>query len=185
EETTAVVRARKITNQSVIEAARRRSDGWVAGLILLLGQPAVDSVAMAQVLAPSSKSLFNYFAGIFGGTFSAETRDVLLSTAFLTRITGRLAALLSDNEDAERVLQELHEKNYFVARRVSSEPTYQFHALFREFLIELVSQRCTPIERLEKVRRTAGALAECGEDEEAAALFGEAGDWARASKLVL
>jgi LuxR family maltose regulon positive regulatory protein len=185
EETIAVARARRVTNESVIETARRRSDGWVAGLILLLGTPLVASGVAAPVLAPSSKSLFNYFASIFNGTFSAETRELLLSTPFLTRVTGRLAARLSGNEQAERVLHELHEKNHFVARRPSSEATYQYHALFREFLIEFVTQRCTPIERLEKVRRTAEALAECGEDEEAAALFGEAGDWRRASDLVL
>lgn len=185
EETTAVARVRRVTNESVIETARQRSDGWVAGLILLLGTPLVASGVTAPVLSPSPESLFNYFAGIFSGNFSAETREVLLSTAFLTRVTGRLAARLSGNEQAERVLHELHEKNYFVARRPSSEAAYQFHALFREFLLEFVSQRCTPLERLAKMRRSAEALAECGEDEEAAALFGKAGDWGRASGLVL
>jgi hypothetical protein len=49
----------------------------------LLGQPAARSVAAAPVLAPSSKSLSDYFAGIFANTLSAETREVLLSTALL------------------------------------------------------------------------------------------------------
>lgn len=131
DETTAVARTRHVTDERVIDAARRRSDGWVAGLLLLLGTPAA-SIATASTLAPSSKSLFNYFAHIFDGTFSVETRDVLLSTAFLTRITGRLAVRLSGNEDAERLLRDLYERNYFVTRRASSEPTYQLHALFRE-----------------------------------------------------
>jgi LuxR family maltose regulon positive regulatory protein len=185
DEAAAIAHTHRVTDEFIIKATHRRSGGWVAGLILLLGQPQTSPVNAAPILTPSSKLLFNYFAGIFAHSFSAETRDVLMSSAFLPAITGRLAVRLSRNDDAEHILQQLHEGNYFVGRRVGSEPTYELHALFQEFLIEHVNQQCTPIERLEKLRHTAKALAEFGEDEEAAVLFGKAGDWARAIDLVL
>jgi LuxR family maltose regulon positive regulatory protein len=185
EETAAIALSRHITDEAVVTASHDRSDGWVAGLILLLGQPSMPPLTGAQVLAPSSKSLFNYFAGIFANTISAETRDVLLSTAWLTTVTGRVATRLSGNERAEDLLRALHEGNCFVHRRVESEPVYQFHALFHEFLVTLVHQRSTPTERLAKMRQTADVLSECGDDEQAAILYGEAGDWARATDIML
>ena len=184
-ETAAIARTRQVTDESVIARSHQRSDGWVAGLILLLGQTSAAAATGPPVLAPSSQSLFNYFAGIFHNALSAETRDLLLSTAFLPSVTGRLAARLSGNQHAERVLDALDENNYFIDRLVSSEPTYQLHALFHEFLLELVTRRCAPGERRQKLRETAEALTEFGEHDEAAILYGEAGEWARAIEAVV
>lgn len=184
-ETAAIADSRKITDPSVIAASHRRSDGWVAGLILLLGQPPTAGMYAAPVLVPTSTTLFNYFAGILANAISEETRAVLLSVAYLPSVTGRMASLLSGNVHAERLLHALHESNYFVDRRAGSEPVYYFHALFHEFLREFTDRNCAPAERIRALRQSAEALSASEDHEQAVVLYCEAGDWEKAADLVL
>ncbi|MEP7183384.1 MAG: BTAD domain-containing putative transcriptional regulator [Betaproteobacteria bacterium] len=183
-EATAIAAARRITDESVVKEAYQRSGGWVTGLILMLGQSR-DSRRGAGIPIASPESVFNYFAGVLFNQLRPETRQVLLATAMLPRLTAPLAAQVSKVQHAGNALRELHQQNYFVDRRADGEPTYQLHALFREFLLERIKRDCAPIERQDLARRSAAALESCGELEEAAALYSEAGDWSKATGLIL
>jgi DNA-binding SARP family transcriptional activator len=172
-----------VSDATTIRVAHQRSDGWVAGLILLLGPSAARP--SEAILAPSSQSLSHYFSAIFDHELSEKTRGVLLSTAFAGGITGRLAALLSGQPDAERVLEELHASNCFIDRRAGGEPAFVLHALFRTFLLDHLGRQVAPDDRVRQMRKTAEALRDTGEHEAAAMLFCEAGDWQPALALVL
>ena len=108
------------------------------------------------------------------------------ATAFLPSVTGRLAARLSGNERAQRVLDALDEDNYFVDRLVSSEPDLSgcTHCFTNSCSSSSTSAARRP-SCAKSCGRPADALTEFGEHDEAAILYGEAGDWARAIDIVV
>lgn len=185
EETAAIARSREIADEASIAAAHQRSAGWVAGLILLIDHSAGRRVLAAPTLAPSSPALYDYCAAIFESSVPAATRDALLSIAVLPSVTARVATRLTGIEHAERMLQELHERSFFVDCRPGSEPTYRLHALFRNFLQEFLRRNHPPADRLARLQQAADALHAFGEHEQAAVLYGEAGSWDRAAETVL
>jgi len=183
-EAAAIGAARAVTSESAIKACHGRSAGWVAGLILMLG-PSRDAMPAASVPAASPESTFNYFATALFNGLPAQTRELLLATACLPSFTCSLATSVSGVAHAERILRELCEHNYFVDRRFGSEAVYQVHALFREFLLERMRQEYGPVQRQRMVLRCAEALAGAGQLEEAAALYGDAGDWQKSIEIIL
>lgn len=184
EEAAHIARRRQVTDDAIIRSAHQRSDGWVAGLLLLLDQQPKATAATAAI-SPSSRLLFDYFSDVFARSVSSAARDVLLDCVHLSSMTGRIAARLSGHENAGQLLRELHEQNCFIHCRSVGELRHRAHPLFRDFLLDLVSRRDSPVERIERIRRTADALAEHDEPEEATALYGEAGDWTRVVDLTL
>lgn len=185
EETRHIAASRDVTDASIVNATFNRSGGWMTGLILLLGQPQGATTAGKSIPSKSPELLFNYFAAVFFNTLSEATRAVLITTALLQRITGPMAARISGNPRAGYLLQELHEQNYFVDRRVESEPTYQVHALFREFLFDRIQRYFDREQNQELRRKAADALLFAGEVEQAATLYNEVGDWRKATEIIL
>ena len=87
---------------------------------------------------------------------------------------------------APRVLDYLYRQHLFTDRRRSgAEPVYQFHALFREFLLDEGRKRLTPDERRDALDRAGGQLVSRGEFDAAAALYREAQAWPALTGLAL
>src|SRR5215469_16202153 len=71
------------------------ADGWCAGLVLLLEQLRSEGRASPAPAGPSSKVLFDYFAGEIFKKADPAVQVVLLHTAFLPRVTGAMAVALT------------------------------------------------------------------------------------------
>ena len=81
-------------------------------------------------------------------------------------------------------LAALHKQNYFTNKQVGDPPTYEYHPLFREFLLVRAAQTYSP-EELAKIRRTAaGLLDAAGRVEAAAGLLRDALDWEGLAQLI-
>ena len=133
-------------------------------------------VVSTTVAMQSSQVLFDYLAGETFRSFDKTARNILLQTAFLPTITGSLAQKLTGNSSARALLARLHEQNYFTVKRPGNEPVYEYHPLFREFLIDQAN-KIYEFEQLTNVRRTAAILAETvGNVEAAATLLRDAQD---------
>ena len=88
----------------------------------------------------TSQLVFDYLAGEIFQKTDAGTQDLLLNTAYLAQMTAAMAQALTGNERAGRILAELHRNNYFVAlRQARPEPVYQYHPMFREFLLARIA----------------------------------------------
>ena len=169
------------------EAIRRlheETQGWAAGLILMLGQ--LGRVGNAQPFSAQSHQLFfDYFAGETLQKVDAETRDFLLKTALLPRIHVHTAEQLTGNPRAAQILDELSHHNFFTVKGTGSIPCYEYHALFREFLLTQM-QAVFLIDDLAVIRRTAaGLLKHSGQLEEAAVLYQRTCDWPSLAALIL
>jgi ATP/maltotriose-dependent transcriptional regulator MalT/DNA-binding SARP family transcriptional activator len=160
-------------------------DGWCAGLVLLLEQLRSDGQAAPAPREPSSQVLFDYFAGEIFKKADPTVQAVLLHTAFLPRATAAMAVTLTNQSAAGAILAALHEQNYFTNKQASNgEPVYEYHRLFRDFLLAQ-ALRVYPPSDLTRVRRTAARLLDAaGQIEAAARLLRDAEDWGTLAQLI-
>lgn len=111
------------------------ADGWAAGLMMLIATPGRTSVPDRAMDLSSKESVFNYFAGEVFDRAPSHTRELLMRTSLLPEVTPEMAAAVSGNPEAGKILDGLYRRHYFTSRKGEPELTYQYHDLFREFLI--------------------------------------------------
>ncbi|HEX6136977.1 MAG TPA: BTAD domain-containing putative transcriptional regulator [Casimicrobiaceae bacterium] len=172
---------------SVAREIHRASDGWAAGIVLMREHLARAGALDTGARVPESKeAVFAYFTGEIFERARPNNRRTLLLAALLPSVTGGDAAAITGDEDAPRVLDYLYRQHLFTdRRRGGGEPVYQFHALFREFLLDEGRKRLTPQERRDALDRAAGQLVSRGEFDAAAALYREAQAWPALTGLAL
>jgi hypothetical protein len=181
-EALAVARAQRFHGAAGdVEALRRSVDGWAAGLVLALAA-AGDGAAGAE----GRVATFDYFAGEVFERAEPATRRVLLEAALLDAPTGELVAEVTGDRAAGRLLGALARRGLFTVRHESAPAAFEFHALFREFLLARGREELPP-GRADAVRRAAAAALapRGGADAEAAiSLLQEAGAHADAATVV-
>ena len=79
--------------------------------------------------------LFDYFAPEVFERWPRPVQTALLRTALLPAMTVPQAEQLTGEKTIGKALTDLHRKNYFVVLRMDDEPHYEYHSLFREFLL--------------------------------------------------
>ncbi|MBP2676213.1 MAG: malT, partial [Deltaproteobacteria bacterium] len=187
EETAGIVRLQRKGRVSP-DLARHlfeRSDGWVAGLVLLLGRADEKSVDPPTVRRQVPAEIFDYFGSEIFQRLDEERKAFLLRSAFLPRMTASMAERQTGVGRAGQILSEMNRRNYFTEKRLQREPVYEYHALFREFLLEQGRNVFSDLE-LSAIRKSAAILLEqTGYIEDAAGLFRQAGDWTELARLIL
>ena len=172
-------------NDEAISWIHEKTGGWAAGLILLaklIKREAFDPQLLNTV---GSEQVFDYFANeLFDKRANEVTRDFLLKTAILPKITPSVAERLTGNRDAGQILSELNRRNYFTEKRLGPELSYQYHPLFREFLQSRAEAAFTPTERAHLQAAAAELLEQAGQIEDAADLFRAAGDGQGLSRMI-
>ena len=185
EETTTIAASRGITDKADLVALYEKSTGWMAGVTLMLerlrGGTKPDALGQGEAL----DTVFNYFAGLIFDKASDETREVLMKTGGLPRISAKLAEAVTGKSNAIDYIEELHRRHLFTDRVPGSEINYQYHALFRAFLKRRAELAYTIEQRSEIARRAASWLAADGHTENAFALYVEAEDWDAAEGLLI
>lgn len=197
QESYGVAQLQSRVDSKTVAKLHERSGGWAAGLTLLL-ERLRRGAALDEIGEPESlQDIFNYFAGQVLSNASPEDRHTLLHLAFLPRLTSGLAAQLSQSERAGKLLETLYRRHLFTHRRYASDPgaaefdvggsryTYQFHALFREFLLHEARETYSPKKLAEISAGAAALLEDAGHKEEALTLHLANQDWVQASSLAL
>ncbi|NVM20375.1 MAG: hypothetical protein HWN68_01160 [Desulfobacterales bacterium] len=134
-------------------------------------------------LAPDE--IFDYFAGEIFDKADKETQEFLLKTALLPKMTASLAEALTTLTSASRILSRLNRDNFFTERRFHSHPAYQYHPLFRQFLLSRAKEAFSR-ESLAILGRDAAMLLEDADETDAAiALLCDIGDWNAIAPLII
>lgn len=175
----------KLINKEAMEALHEQTQGWAAGLVLLLEQE--KEIAASQDIKnyANQQALFDYFAGEIFNRIDKETQDFLLKTAFLPKIEAEAAEKLTGLQKGERILNNLIQRNYFTVRHPAPASTYEYHPLFRQFLLSRASEVYTPSELKQIQSKAAKLLEAIGYTEDAVALLQDAGEWEGALNTVL
>jgi len=165
----------QLDNEQIL-ALHEKSAGWAAGLILMLERGRLDGTGIDAATDAVRDRVFDYFAGEIFARTEQSVRDFLVKTAFLPVLTVPLAEKLTGSGTAGRILSTLNRRHYFTERLSGSEQAYQYHPLFREFLLNRAETACAPDEVAAVQRKAALLLEQDGRMEEAARLYGDAGD---------
>ncbi len=155
DEVEAIGRARGVRKPEIIRALHSRSGGWAAGLVLMLERSPSDGDGVT--LSESSEPLAGYFSSVVMNGVDESTRRFLLSTSMLPRITVAMAEALTGNPDAAPILEDLYRRRLFTHRGRGATTTYQYHALFREFLLGRAHAVYSESEREALMARAASA----------------------------
>ena len=144
-------------------------DGWAAGLRLLIEEAGSKSLPVLR--DSKSSTIFAYFSGEFFLALPADWQNTLAVSALPRKINFQILNALGESHTC---LEDLAKRNYFTTYLNEPAGWYQFHPLFREFLLERSAKTCTK-NQLQVLRIKLAALFEaCNELDDAAALLCDA-----------
>lgn len=151
EDATALAQARfgQSLDQAAVREAMQRTQGWAAGLLLVLqsraGSAAPGTPARAD--ADSNRHLFAYLAQEVLEELPADLQDFVLRSSILIELNPHLCSVLTQRSDARQVLEALYRRNLFLTAIDEMVPVLRFHDLFREFLEAELARRDPELKR--------------------------------------
>jgi DNA-binding SARP family transcriptional activator len=184
-ETRSIAEAKQALHADTLRLLHEQTDGWAAGLILMLERLKDTGQVGRLEVSETMETVFNYFTGQVFDQAPRATQELLIQTAHLPSLTVSMAETISGNPEAGRILDDLYHRHLFTDRRHAHLISYQYHALFRAFLQERAKKVYSVAECRALIRHSADLLEIAGDTEGAILLYREAGDWNRASELIL
>jgi LuxR family maltose regulon positive regulatory protein len=189
DETKSIIRnrGRKRLPEEAVRKLHDTADGWVAGLVLMMNRTGIGPERPHAAREFLPEQAFDYFAGEVFDKLDSETRDFLLMASFLPAMTPKTTAKLTDtdNDQAGRILAGLRRNHFFTEQHAGAEAIYQFHPLFRSFLLTRMKESLSREGVLRVQKRAAALLMETGQVEDAVSLLRDAADWEELVRLVL
>jgi ATP/maltotriose-dependent transcriptional regulator MalT len=185
DEAGALLRAAGEADQHVIDRVWERVDGWAAGLILLHEHAAARGRPDDVGTPGPPHAVFDYFAGEILASLASDLRRAAMVSALLPHMSVPVVTALTGHAQIGRLLDAGYRRHLFVTRTDVGEPVYQYHALFREFLLGQLRTEVPPDELAGLRRRAAELLEADGAVESAFELYRDAGDWPSAVRLTL
>lgn len=163
-----------------MRALHEKTAGWAAGIILM----AERGTCEGTVAESNYDRVFNYFAGEIFNRAEQEVQDFLLKTSFLPALSASLAGELVGTDFAGQILSTLNSHHFFTERLSGGGDGYLYHPLFREFLQNRAKSLLAPAALADIQQEAARLLEQAGQIEDAARLYGDAGDSAGLARIV-
>jgi DNA-binding SARP family transcriptional activator len=186
-ETRAIVRGRwgKAPDPDVVQRLRHGTDGWAAGLSLLLATGAAGKMSPHDLMRETPREVFRYFATEVFDRLDPDMKEFLMRSAVLPEMTADAARRLTGQGRAVEKLAWLQRNNLFTEVHDERRRVYRYHGLFREFLLARAEETFAPGE-LDLLRGEGGRiLAEAGRIDDALPLFRLSGNWGMFRRWVL
>jgi len=122
-----------------------RTEGWIAGLQLaalsIRGQD--DTARLISAFAGDDRYIGDYLVDEVLARRPKGTRDFLLQTSILDRLTGPLCDAVPGNEDGQNVLKKLERANLFIVPLDNRRRWYRYHHLFADLLRQRLEESTT------------------------------------------
>lgn len=171
-------------DENELEQLQSHTGGWLAGLLLLLESVNSDSAEQQLLNNQSHQVVFDYFATEILAQQSKETQTFLLQASLLPRMTPEMVNKLTASSRADKILEELQQKNYFIECLSYNESLYQLHPLYREFLQTQARENYSEEDYSDLQQRAAQVLDESGQVEAAIQLYLSSANWGDSIRLV-
>jgi LuxR family maltose regulon positive regulatory protein len=121
-----------------VAAVEDRTEGWIAGLqlaaISMQEEPAESIPAFIQAFTGSHRYVADYLVEEALIRRPSGTRDFLLQSSILDRMTGPLCDAVTKQSDGQTTLKRLEEANLFLLPLDHERRWYRYHHLFRDLL---------------------------------------------------
>ena len=161
------------------------TQGWISGLILLLQRSRVEGIEPGSLTDQATIEVLDYFSNEVFKNLDKDDQIFLMKTALLPQMSPRMAQALSGVEDGDRLLSELGRRNIFIEKRYHPELSYQYHPLFRDFLLRCANDSIS-LGQIARLKKHAGEILEAsGHIEDAVELYIQSGDWESLIQLIL
>jgi LuxR family maltose regulon positive regulatory protein len=185
EEARAIAALRLDVDENTVRSLYQMSGGWAAGWTLSLERARRFGSQAEDIQGEARESIFSYFSGQIFRTSAPETREFLIRTALLPRMTVAIAEKLGGSSHAGELLDDLYRRQLFTDRRGTKPYSYQYHDLFRAFLLDQLERIYTPA-GINQLRQRAGRLLEeTGQVDDAFRLYRAAEDCDGVTRLIL
>jgi len=171
--------------ERLIEQAIAQSRGWAAGFLLMMQKKGLPGSTPETIETASEQALFDYFASEIFCDLQSGEREFLLKTAFLPILTAELAAQLTRSEESGARLNHLVRANYFTVAHQGVENSFEYHPLFRQFLLAQAQHDLSKAQIAALQRDAARVLAAAGHAEAAVPLLIEAGEWEALAEAII
>lgn len=176
-------KTRRKLSKETIRHLHNTTDGWAAGLILMLeSMKRGIEPQMLGTLTPDE--IVDYFGKELFNKTDEEIQGFFLKTAFLPRMTVKMAEELTNLSSADRILSTLSRNNYFTERKFHKEPIYQYHPLYRDFLLVRAKETFSQDTLLTLLRRATKLLEEDGQVEASVSLLKAINGWDSLTQLI-
>jgi LuxR family maltose regulon positive regulatory protein len=185
DEMRSIIDGERAFDDATVRALQEQSGGWAAGLLLMLQHVKATGNVQPSLQQETMEGVFTYFAGQVFEQVTPLMRDILLRTAFLPRVTEAAAISLTGHPDAATALEQLYRQRLFTDRHSGATLSYQYHALFGEFLRVRAAAELTPAQLRELKSRSAELLEATPDAAIALQLYVANEDWAAATTLIL
>lgn len=184
EETRTLASSVPDVDQSIISSLHATTNGWMAGTILMLERMKAHEGFNISTPSQTKLEVFHYFAEQVFLRMDVSAREVLMRTALLPWVTGPMAEQVSEHTKAAQIIRDLYQRGLFVDLRADIQVRYQYHDLFREFLLDRC-HRHFDREELSDLKRTAAQVAEkCGQQDTAVELYADTQSWGELGRLI-
>ena len=167
-----------------IAQIHEKTHGWVAGLVLMLEQQPGRPTSLPLDKEATPQALFAYFAGEVLRHLDLSVRAGLMQSALLPKMHAADVDAMWGYVEMGRVLADLQQKNYFTYRLSAREPVYEYHPLFREFLLARLYETHAPAALVRLQQQAAELLDARGDIEAAVALRMQAHDWSGIARTI-
>ncbi len=142
----------------------RRTEGWVAGLnlVALSLRETGDRAAVLAGMPVDDRFLVDYLWDEVVARQPPGTRDFLMRTAVLERLSSELCDAMLERPDSAEMLLELERSNLFVIPLDADRRWFRYHAMFRAMLLRQL-ERFAPDSVPELHRRASAWFAARGD----------------------
>jgi LuxR family maltose regulon positive regulatory protein len=119
-----------------VERLVDRTEGWVAALSLSLValREADDPQSFVREFSGDTRHVFDYLVGDVLERTDPETREFLVRSSVLDRLSPPLCDAVLDRSDSASMLEAIERSNLFLVRLAGREAEYRYHHLFETVL---------------------------------------------------
>jgi ATP/maltotriose-dependent transcriptional regulator MalT len=169
-----------------VERLNQRTEGWPAGicLALLAAKEHHDRRRFLEEFSGGSRHVLDFLADDVLAVATPATREFLLRTSVLGRLTAELCDAVLETTTSAAVLADIARENLFVVPLDESGAEYRYHHLF-EAMLERELRASDPAAPSELHARAARWFETQGDIEAAVEHAIASGDAARSSDLIV
>ncbi len=125
-------------SQEQVGALEARTEGWISGLQLAaLSLRGLDTEATARFVASfagADRHIVDYLVDEVLGQRPVGTKDFLLKTSILERMSGPLCDAVRPGQGGQQILEMLERANLFLVPLDNQRQWYRYHHLFADLL---------------------------------------------------
>jgi LuxR family maltose regulon positive regulatory protein len=125
-----------------VATLKSRTEGWAAGLQLaaLSMRDREDIPTFIKTFAGDNRHIVDYLAEEVLNVQPEDVQAFLLQTCILNRLSGPFCDFVTNQNNSQKILEELERSNLFIIRLDNKRYWYRYHHLFADLLRQRLYQ---------------------------------------------